>query len=76
MAEYLYACQIDVRFPTAFQAETAMRVMQVDLEPGDRILKAFCLVTPSNNISDGASGAASNNNEKGGEDKEKSILRV
>lgn len=39
-----YACRIDVTFPTNEQAEQAMQVLQVDREPGDRVLKAFTLV--------------------------------
>lgn len=41
---FLYACRIEISFPTNGQAEQAMQVLQVDREPGDRVVKAFSLV--------------------------------
>ena len=41
---YPYACRIDVKFPTSRQAEQTMQVLQVDREPGDRVIKAFSIV--------------------------------
>ena len=39
-----YAAQIDITFPTHVQAENAMKVLQVDNEPGDRVVKSFSIV--------------------------------
>lgn len=41
---YPYACQIDIRFPTNRQAEQAIQVLQVDREPGERVVKSFSIV--------------------------------
>ena len=46
---YSYACQIDVRFPNSRQAEQAVRVLQVDKEPGDRVTKSFSIVCSEGN---------------------------
>jgi hypothetical protein len=41
---YPYACELDIRFPTAQHAKDTMRVMEVDQELGDRVVKTFQLV--------------------------------
>jgi hypothetical protein len=46
MSSYPYRCQVDVSFPKPQQAEYAMKVLQVDREPGDRVVKSFSLVAP------------------------------
>jgi hypothetical protein len=35
---------VDIRFPTAQHAKDTMRVMEVDQELGDRVIKTFQLV--------------------------------
>lgn len=39
-----HVCEIDVTFPTDLQAEQALRILQVDREPTDRVSKTFELV--------------------------------
>jgi hypothetical protein len=41
---YPYVCQVDIAFPTAQLAETVKRVMEVDVEIGDRVQRAFSLI--------------------------------
>jgi hypothetical protein len=41
---YPYVCQVDIAFPTAQLAENAKRVMEVDVELGDRVQRAFSLI--------------------------------
>jgi hypothetical protein len=38
-----FACEIEVTFPTNLQSEQAMKVLQVDVEPTDRVTKTFRL---------------------------------
>jgi len=40
----IYTCRIDIKFPTNLQAEQTMQVLQVDKEPGDRVIKTFSVV--------------------------------
>ena len=51
---YPYACRIDIRFPTHQQAEQTMQVLQVDREPGDRVVKTFSLAKTNESGSEGA----------------------
>mmetsp|Transcript_99114 Transcript_99114/g.277601 ORF Transcript_99114/g.277601 Transcript_99114/m.277601 type:complete len:94 (-) Transcript_99114:264-545(-) len=37
----LHACEVQIDFPTNLQAEQAMRILQVDAEPTDRVTKSF-----------------------------------
>jgi hypothetical protein len=46
MADYPYACEIDIAFPTDLIAQQTRDVMQVDKEIGDRVTKTFSLVQP------------------------------
>ena len=39
-----YACRIEVRFPKNEDAEQAVQGLQVDREPGDRVVKSFSVV--------------------------------
>jgi hypothetical protein len=39
------ACELEVTFCNAVQAEQAMQIMQVDKEPTDRVTKSFQLKT-------------------------------
>ena len=39
-----HACEIEVTFPTNLQAEQALKILQVDKEPTDRVSKSFQLV--------------------------------
>ncbi|CAB9523156.1 Transcription factor Pcc1 [Seminavis robusta] len=39
-----YAARIDLTFPDNELAEKAIQVLQVDKEPGDRVVKAFSIV--------------------------------
>ena len=38
-----FVCEIEVAFPTNLQAEQAVKVLQVDAEPTNRVTKAFKL---------------------------------
>ena len=40
-----HACELEVTFSSAIQAEQAMQIMQVDQEPTDRVTKSFALKT-------------------------------
>ena len=42
-----HACEIQVTFPTNLQAEQAMKILQVDKEPTNRVHKSFRLVEES-----------------------------
>mmetsp|Transcript_67233 Transcript_67233/g.194419 ORF Transcript_67233/g.194419 Transcript_67233/m.194419 type:complete len:129 (-) Transcript_67233:1386-1772(-) len=39
----LHACEVKVSFPTNLQAEQALRILQVDAEPTNRVSKSFRL---------------------------------
>ena len=41
---YPYACEIELNFPTPSQAEKTLRVMEVDAELSDQVLRTFALV--------------------------------
>jgi hypothetical protein len=43
-----HACEIQVTFPTDLQAEQAMKILQVDAEPTDRVTKSFRLHEETN----------------------------
>jgi hypothetical protein len=43
-----HACDLEVTFCNAVQAEQAMQIMQVDQEPTDRVTKSFSLKTADN----------------------------
>ena len=38
------ACEIEIAFPTNLQAEQALKVLQVDAEPTNRVTKSFRLL--------------------------------
>jgi hypothetical protein len=44
--DYPYACEIELNFPTSSQAEKAVRVMQVDSELSDQVVRTFAFVEP------------------------------
>jgi hypothetical protein len=50
--EYRYVCEIRISFPTAKHAEQTKKVMEVDREVGDRVVKSFALepASPSDEI--------------------------
>jgi hypothetical protein len=43
-----HACEIEIQFPTADQADQVMKVLQVDKEPTDRVVKSFRLIQQEN----------------------------
>lgn len=49
--EYPYVCQIDVSFPNSLDAKRAMQVLQVDKEPGNRVVKSFSLINKNESSS-------------------------
>ncbi|GAX17333.1 hypothetical protein FisN_10Lu199 [Fistulifera solaris] len=44
--DYPYACEIELNFPTSSQAEKAVRVMQVDSELSDQVVRTFAFAEP------------------------------
>jgi hypothetical protein len=50
---YPYAARIDITFPTDGHVEHAMQVLQVDNEPGDRVVKTFSIVVPEGDAREG-----------------------
>ena len=44
----VHVCELEITFPTDLQAEQAMKVLQVDKEPTDRVTKSFRLQTEEN----------------------------
>lgn len=49
MTSLPYSCDLEISFPTAIQAETVMKVLQVDRELDDRVSKTFALKSPGGN---------------------------
>mmetsp|Transcript_17672 Transcript_17672/g.40552 ORF Transcript_17672/g.40552 Transcript_17672/m.40552 type:complete len:128 (+) Transcript_17672:182-565(+) len=49
----IHACEIEVTFPTNLQADQALRILQVDREPTDRVSKSFRLIKPEESGEDG-----------------------
>jgi Transcription factor Pcc1 len=43
----MHACDVEITFPTALQAQQAMEILQVDQEPSNRVTKSFRLGTAS-----------------------------
>eukprot|EP00536_Pseudo-nitzschia_multiseries_P003190 jgi/Psemu1/301811/fgenesh1_kg.47_\ len=41
-----HSCEIEVTFPTNLQAEQALKILQVDREPTDRVSKSFQMIKP------------------------------
>ena len=45
--KYPYKCQLDIAFPCQDDADKVKRVLEVDEEVGDRVLKSFSLAASS-----------------------------
>jgi hypothetical protein len=53
----MHACEVVVTFPTNLQARQALRVLQVDKEPSDRVTRSFhYVVRPRSREGDDVSG--------------------
>mmetsp|Transcript_12420 Transcript_12420/g.31289 ORF Transcript_12420/g.31289 Transcript_12420/m.31289 type:complete len:112 (-) Transcript_12420:759-1094(-) len=54
-----HVCEIDITFPTDLQAEQALKILQVDKEPTDRVSKTFQLVRENATIDSESGGTDS-----------------
>jgi hypothetical protein len=54
----MHACDVEITFPTALQAQQAIEILQVDHEPSNRVTKSFRLGTASSQPHDADTSAA------------------
>jgi len=51
VATQLHVCEVQILFPTNLQAEQALKILQVDVEPTDRVTKSFRLEHAEDSVS-------------------------
>lgn len=47
----VHACAVQIDFPTDLQAQQALQILQVDVEPTDRVSKSFRIVNAEDTVS-------------------------